>query len=374
MSLLVQSQVCISICTFVVGTVLNLLSDLLKRHQAISHQGEEAAERTEEGGPSKETSPLPEPSETSFINLDFLLNKGLSGLNLSSNPTTELLQSSSRSELEAAYFLHFHPHWPLMHKKAFLESKDYPELTSAVLTAGLWVLGTPETRDKARFYHDALLKVLDAQLFKFHEAFKEDSPGPQPEFLASFKILLIALILSTYRGAETFPSAIINSKHVWQLFQAMGVYDQVLINDKNTNPILREGYQRERVALLHFKVHVHLNSLLISHFPQFKPFDYLTPSMLKVQVPSPISCWDSDDATSLQQGRTVGMVADLVVKCTDFTRVSDLVAWDFCLGMVIGCYLVRRADEGHRELIKRLDPFLFTHLTREKRTDGTDTG
>lgn len=164
MSLFVQSKVCVIILAFILDAILNLLSDLLKRHQAISHQGEEAAERTEEGGPSKETSAPPEPSETSFIKLDFLLNKGLSGLNLSSNPTTELLQSSSRSEFEAAYFLHFHPHWPLLHKKAFLQSKDYPELTSAVLTAGLWVLGTPETRDKARFYHDALLKVLDAQL------------------------------------------------------------------------------------------------------------------------------------------------------------------------------------------------------------------
>ena len=111
----------------------------------------------------------------------------------------------------------------------------------------------------------------------------------------------------------------------------------------------------------------------MTHFPQFKPFDYLTPGMLKVQIPSPAPNWDSDDATFPQQGRTVGTVADLVVKCTDFTRVSDLVAWDFCLGMVIGCYLVRPADEGHRELIKRLDPFLFTHLTKDESTDVVNT-
>ncbi|RSL51431.1 hypothetical protein CEP54_011408 [Fusarium duplospermum] len=86
-------------------------------------------------------------------------------------------------------------------------------------------------------------RFCDAQLFKFHESFK-DSPGPKPEFLAPFKVLLIALILSTYRGAETFPSAIINSKHVWQLFHTMGVYDQEAINEKGTNPIIREGYQR----------------------------------------------------------------------------------------------------------------------------------
>ncbi|KAI8680825.1 Fungal-trans domain-containing protein [Fusarium sp. Ph1] len=346
---------------------LNASSDLLKRHQAISHPSEEVARQTEEepaskedvGAQSKVAPAASEPNDSSFIRLDFLLNKGLSGLNLSSNPTTELLQASSRTELEASYFLHFHPHWPLLHKKTFLQSDNPPELISAVLTAGLWVLNTPETRHKARFYHDALLKVLDAQLFKFHETCK-GSPGSRAAYLAPFQVLLIALILSTYRGAETFPSAIINSKHVWQLFDTMGVYDQETINEQNSSPIIRECYQM--LALLHFKVHVHLNCLLMCHFPQFKPFDYLNPSMLKVQIPSPNSYWDDEEATFPRQGQTVRTVADLVLKCTDLTTVSDLVAWDFCLGMVIGCYLVRPADEGHRELIKRLDPFLFIHL------------
>ncbi|UPK91785.1 hypothetical protein LCI18_002720 [Fusarium solani-melongenae] len=226
-------------------------SDLLKRHQAISHPAEEAAKETEEGPASKEdvgvqskeTPAASEPNDSSFIRLDFLLNKGLSGLNLSSNPTTQLLQAPSRATLQESYFLHFHPHWPLLHKKTFLQPGTPPELTSAVLTAGLWVLNTPETRDKARFYHDALLKVLDAQLFKFHETVKY-SPGPRDEFIAPFQVLLIALILSTYRGAETFPSAIINSKHVWQLFDTMGIYDQESINDQNSSPIIRECYQR----------------------------------------------------------------------------------------------------------------------------------
>ncbi|KAI8682219.1 hypothetical protein NCS55_00477000 [Fusarium keratoplasticum] len=343
-------------------------SDLLKRHQATSHPSEEAARQTEEepaskedvGVQSKEAPAASEPNDSSFIRLDFLLNKGLSGLNLSSNPTTQLLQASSRTELEASYFFHFHPHWPLLHKKTFLQSENPPELTSAVLTAGLWVLGTPETRDKARFYHDALLKVLDAQLFKFNNETFKDSPGPRAGFLAPFQVLLIALILSTYRGAETFPSAIINSKHVWQLFDTMGVYDQNAINDQNSSLIIRECYQR--LALLHFKVHIHLNSLLMRHFPQFKPLEFLTPSMLKVEVPSPNSYWDDDEATFPQRVQTAGTLASLVLQRTDFTRASDLVAWDFCLGMVIGCYLVRPADDGHRELIKRLDPFLFAHL------------
>lgn len=119
---------------------------------------------------------------------------------------------------------------------------------------------------------------------------------------------------------------------------------------------------KPRLALLHFKVHIHLNSLLMRHFPQFKTLDYLTPNMLKVEIPSPNSYWDDDGATFPQRVQTAGTFASLALQRTDFTRVSGLVAWDFCLGMVVGCYLVRPADEGHRELAKRLEPFLFAHL------------
>ncbi|ENH69295.1 hypothetical protein FOC1_g10004833 [Fusarium oxysporum f. sp. cubense race 1] len=282
----------------------------------------------------------------------------------------QLLQSSSRNELEASYFLHFHPHWPLLHKRAFLQSEHPPELTAAVLTAGLWVLDTPETKDKARFYHDALLKVIDNQLFKIRQPVT-DSPEPRPEFLAPFQVLLIALILCTYRGVERFPSALFNSKHLWRLFQSMGVYDQKAIDYQNSSPIIRECYQR--LALLHFKVHVHLNSILMRHFPQFKTFDYLTPSMLKVRIPSPGSYWDRGDAALPRQGQEAEMVTDLLALCTKFTLLSDLVAWDFTLGMVIGCYLVRPAEESHCELIKRLDPFLFIHLTSFKDRERTRT-
>ncbi|EXM21696.1 hypothetical protein RAB80_016256 [Fusarium oxysporum f. sp. vasinfectum] len=226
--------------------MLILSSDLLKRHEAISHQSDQASTQQEEGEPSTEDTapePVPEPSEPPVDTLDCFLNTELKGLNLASNPTTQLLQASCRNDLEACYFLHFHPHWPLLHKKTFLQSKHPPELTAAVLTAGLWVLGTPETRDKARFYHDALLKVLYEQLFKLPGS-TTNSSGPRAEFLSAFQVLLIALILCTYRGAETYPSALFNSKQVWQLFQSMGVYDQKAIDDRSPSPIIRECYQR----------------------------------------------------------------------------------------------------------------------------------
>ncbi|EWZ29456.1 uncharacterized protein FOBCDRAFT_245710 [Fusarium oxysporum Fo47] len=346
-------------------------SDLLKRHGAISHQSNQTPERNDQGEPSTEnavsesqkSAPASEPVDNCLATSEWLLSIELEGLNLSSNPAMQLLQSSSRNELEASYFLHFHPHWPLLHKKTFLHSEHPPELTAAVLTAGLWVLDTPETRDQARFYHDALLKVLDHQLFKLCQCIT-DSPGPRAEFLASFQVLLIALILCTYRGAETFRSAFMNSKHLWQLFQSVDIYDQKAIDDRNSSRIIRECYQR--LALLHFKVHVHLNSILLRHFPQFKTLDYLTPCMLKVRIPLPSYYWEGDDAAFPREGEGAGTVADLLVPCTELTHVSDLVAWDFTLGMVIGCYLVRPSKENHRELIKRLDPYLFLHLKSGK--------
>ncbi|EMT69610.1 hypothetical protein NOF04DRAFT_1195239 [Fusarium oxysporum II5] len=351
--------------------MLSLSSDLLKRHEAISHQSDQVSGQKEEGAPSTESAgsesqepvPASEPIQTPVNTLDCFLNTELRGLNLASNPTMQLLEAPCRNDLEACYFLHFHPHWPLLHKKTFLQSKHPPELTAAVLTAGLWVLGTPETRDKARVYHDALVKVLYEQLFKLPGS-ATNSSGPRAEFLSAFQVLLIALILCTYRGAETFPSALFNSKQVWQLFQSMGVYDQKAIDDRSPSPIIRECYQR--LALLYFKVHIHLNSIMVCHFPQFKPFDYLTPSMLKVRIPSPASCWEGDEKSPPRQGQGAETVADLLVPCTELTHVSDLMAWDFTLGMVIGCYLVRPAGESHRELIKRLDPFLFIHLSSLK--------
>ncbi|KAF5702545.1 isoflavone reductase like P3, partial [Fusarium globosum] len=105
------------------------------------------------------------------------------------------------------------------------------------------VLDTPETRDKARFYRDALLKTLYEQLFKIPVS-ATDSSGPRAEFLPTFQVLLISPIICTYRGVETFPSPLFHSKPVWQLFQSMGVYDQKAIDDRNSNPMIRECYQR----------------------------------------------------------------------------------------------------------------------------------
>jgi hypothetical protein len=88
--------------------------------------------------------------------------------------------------------------------------------------------------------------------------------------------------------------------------------------------------------------------------------------MLKVRIPLPSYYWEGDDAAFPCEGEGAGTVADLLVPCTELTHVSDLVAWDFTLGMVIGCYLVRPSEENHRELIKRLDPYLFLHLKSGK--------
>jgi hypothetical protein len=88
----------------------------------------------------------------------------LEGLNLASDLMLQLLDASDRVQLQEVYFKDFHPHWPLLHKETFLRSTQPTELTSAVLAAGLWVLGTLETRDRAQLCHDALMRVLHEQL------------------------------------------------------------------------------------------------------------------------------------------------------------------------------------------------------------------
>lgn len=75
-----------------------------------------------------------------------------------------------------------------------------------------------------------------------------DSPHrpaePRAEFLPSFQILVVALILATYRGIEGFPICIAAAQIAFQLFENAGVYDQTRINAQNGCPMIRESYQR----------------------------------------------------------------------------------------------------------------------------------
>jgi hypothetical protein len=87
-------------------------------------------------------------------------------LDLSSTPAEKLLDATNRRQLEELYFGKFHPHWPILHQKTFKNSAQPPTLSIAVLIAGLWMMGTPETRQEAKLYHDAILTELNRKLVR----------------------------------------------------------------------------------------------------------------------------------------------------------------------------------------------------------------
>lgn len=118
-----------------------------------------------------------------------------------------------------------------------------------------------------------------------------------------------------------------------------------------------------RLALLHFKAHTHLNSILIFHFQQFKPFTYFQPNVLKVQIPTAADVWDGDEMNSESQPTdTIASFFGTKNDHLQLARVSSLIAWDFCLGMVVSSYLVSPPDEERVQLWHRLKPFLFPHV------------
>ncbi|EHK17823.1 uncharacterized protein TRIVIDRAFT_128617, partial [Trichoderma virens Gv29-8] len=282
--------------------------------------------------------------------------------------TLLLLETPHQELLTELYFRNFHGHWPLLHQQTFRSTPQPPKIMQAVLVVGLWT--APETRCQARIFHDAILRRLDRDLFNVKKGYDLPRP-PRQEYLPDLQALTISLVLAVYRGADTFPSSMINSKHLCQLFQGTGIFDQERIDAENISPVAREQYQRcmLRLALVLFKVQVHLNSLLINNFPQFKPFEYLTPQMLNVRVPSPEKIWEGNVSQLFEGNERNILVRNIFLDCvgSDGSKTLSLViAWDFTLGMVLGCFLTRHPEESYVTLINRTTPFLLLHIKQSE--------
>jgi len=352
--------------------------DLLNRHKALNHGNSqssadnphpEGSVARKRGKPSDDpsTAPLGE-SATSEV-LSPTPTSEMWYLDLSSTSAVKLLEDTNRRQLEELYFRDFHPHWPILHQQTFQNSAQPPTLSIAVLLVGLWMMKTPRTRQEAKFFHDAIMVELSQKLF--HVSLKEYLPSvPKPEFLAEFQALLIIIILATYRGAD-YPPGVIGHKELFQLFQRYGVYDQQKIDMATSNPIHREAYQR--LALIQFKVHIHLNSLIVKHHPKFKPLGFFDPRILQVRAPAPSHIWDSNVIMwSDYEIRTlVGSLFEHSADSGRWNELSSVVAFDFTLGMALGCCLTSPAEETYHSLLQRIDPFLFSHL---KDTAIADTG
>jgi hypothetical protein len=65
------------------------------------------------------------------------------------------------------YFVHFHQHWPFLHRSTFSIPDEPPLLLQAVLMIGLWVSGTPTAQQDARHLHTKLGLAISAQKVDF---------------------------------------------------------------------------------------------------------------------------------------------------------------------------------------------------------------
>ncbi|KAI1630703.1 hypothetical protein F4809DRAFT_635655 [Biscogniauxia mediterranea] len=345
--------------------------DTLNRHITLNHEG--SAHNPEPnnsddqdvagGGITAILEEVPPRNLTSHVlDLDF-----------SSSPATQLLQSPKCRHLQNLYFSELHPHWPILHRHAFLNTPQPSELSQIVLVAGLWMSNDVESRAQARLYHNWLLAYIEKRLFHL-ETDPHRPQAPRPEFLPGLQTLLLTLILAAYRGTECIPLALIYNKLLVDIFKGTGVYEQQRIDDEpfsNTGIeswILREQYQR--LALVHYKLHLYFNSLVAVKFPIFRPSQFLTPQMMKVRIPCSLELWDSSTVTSSLKGGKSPEEDWIQVEslfsgntATDsYKRVSEVVAWDFSLGMALGCLLTRQPNESEKASIDRIGPFMFLHL------------
>ncbi|KAE8146306.1 hypothetical protein BDV25DRAFT_162772 [Aspergillus avenaceus] len=65
------------------------------------------------------------------------------------------------------YFVHFHPHWPVLHRSTFSIAHEPPLLVQAVLMIGLWVSRTPSAQQAALDLHGKLGLSILAQKVVF---------------------------------------------------------------------------------------------------------------------------------------------------------------------------------------------------------------
>ncbi|KAI5917504.1 hypothetical protein F4810DRAFT_696182 [Camillea tinctor] len=293
-------------------------------------------------------------------------------LDFSSSPAIHLVQSPNNRQLKKLFFNELHPHWPILHRHTFLTTPQPSGLVQIVLIAGLWLSNDSEAKAQARLYHNWLLNYIEKRLFEIgRDSHRPQSP--RPEFLPDLQALLLALILAAYRETECIPLALICNKLLIDIFGGAGVYDQARIdNEEYSNKgiecwIIREQYQR--LALIHYKLHLYFNSLVAIKFPIFRPSQFLTPQMMNIRIPCSLQFWDASTMASTPNGEqsydSVLQVCNLFSSETttsSYKRLSEVVAWDFSLGMALGCLLTRQPSESEKAITDRIAPFMFLHL------------
>jgi hypothetical protein len=186
----------------------------------------------------------------------------------------------------------------------------------------------------------------------------------------------------------------VTNKCLIDVFKQAGVYDQQRIDARQRRKtgiqgwLAREQYQRwvptldssliyrlsdsNSLALCQYKLHLHFTCLLVTHFNNFRPSQFLTPEMINVRIPSLESIWDGSvptwsNTTLAEDATLVGVLFQSETEATRYKNIASIVAWDFSLGMALGCLLTRQPGESDVALFQRMSPCLLVHLNAMER-------
>lgn len=299
------------------------------------------------------------------------------------------VQDPRNQQLIDTYFAWFHPQWPFLHRETFMSTHQPELLIRAVLIIGLYLQESKETRKIAMGHHDKLLsEAQDKISILSKKAGQNLLPSPSAALLPHLQGILLALAIAPYRRDRSLDVVRAMTPILAEVLAAVGAHDQHRIDDAAVNSpppspsdlddgqlprvrspwLLRESYQR--LALLHYKLHLVASSVFIGLFP-WSPLDVsLIPDMLCVRVPFGRDWWERIPITWDRPLSIVDSPSD-----DNFVLVSSIVAraksngtteallplfaWDRDFALAVGCWCTRPEGDRDDQLVSRLKPYLL---------------
>lgn len=312
-------------------------------------------------------------------------------------PPPNALQDLRNQQLAETYFTVFHPHWPIIHRGTFMSNQQPELLTRAVMIIGLFFQGSAEARALAVQHHRKLLKEAQDKVVILSKKTRQSFlSSPSAALLPHLQGILLAMILPTYLRDRTIDVTLAMSPVLTTVLAACGAHDQRRIDAANpldrdsTAPwLMRESYQR--LALLHYKLHLFASAVFVSIIPWNRIDRSLTPEMLHVRTPFSRHWWEKLPVTwdpsavppfadggggggggggdgQGQQGRDddsfvlVSAIANRARAAGTTEGLLPLFAWDRDFALAMGCWCTKPEAERDDHFVARLRPYLVNTL------------
>ncbi|TLS21486.1 uncharacterized protein PpBr36_10184, partial [Pyricularia pennisetigena] len=312
-------------------------------------------------------------------------------------PPPTALQDPRNKQLAETYFTVFHPHWPLIHRDTFMSNQQPELLTRAVMIIGLFFHGSAEARALAVTHHRKLLKEAQDKVVILSKKTRQSLlSAPSAALLPHLQGILLAMILPAYLRDRAIDVTLAMSPVLTAVLAACGAHDQRRIDAANpldrdsTAPwLMRESYQR--LALLHYKLHLLASAIFVSLFPWTRIDASLTPDMLHVRVPFSRHWWerlpvtwdpaavppfadagggggDGQQQQQQDQGRDdesfvlVSAIANRARATGTTEGLLPLFAWDRDFALAMGCWCTKPDGERDDRFVARLRPYLINAL------------